>query len=69
MVRSLYQFHVYYHLRRILKRLQVPLPHEAGFKASDNPYTNEEFVKICENCAVPCDLMKYQNEKFYWTYQ
>ena len=46
MVRLLYRFHVYYHVRRILKRLQVPLPHEAGFNAADNPYTNEDFSKF-----------------------
>ena len=38
MVRAVYRFHVFYHMRRILKRLQVPLPHEAGFNAADNPY-------------------------------
>ena len=69
MVRSLYRFHMYYHVRQVLKRLQVPLPHEAGFKASDNPYTIEEFLKICENYGVPHDPMKYRDEKFYWTYQ
>ena len=47
MVRSLHRFHVYYHVRRILKRLHVPLPQEAGFSTSDNPYTNEDFLKIC----------------------
>ena len=52
MVRVLYRFHVYFHVRRILKRLQVHLPHEAGFNADDNPYTNEEFFKICENYGV-----------------
>ena len=41
--RTVCQFHMYYHLRRVLKRLQVPLPHEAGFNAADNPYINEEF--------------------------
>ena len=49
MVRVWYRFHVYYHVRRILKRLQVSLPHETGFNAADNPYTNEEFFKICED--------------------
>ena len=43
MVRSLYRFYGYYHVRRILKRLQVPLPQEASFHAADNPYTNEDF--------------------------
>ena len=37
------RFHVYYHVRRVLKRLQVPLPHETGFNVTDNPYTESEF--------------------------
>ena len=43
MIRSVYRFHVYYHVRRVLKRLQVPLPHETSFNAADNPYTESEF--------------------------
>ena len=31
MIRLVYRFHVYYHVRRILKKLQVPLPHETSF--------------------------------------
>ena len=56
-------------MRRVLKRLQVPLPHETGFNASGNPYTESEFLKICEDYRVPNNPMKYQHEKFYWTYQ
>ena len=69
MIRSVYQFHVYYHMRRISKRLQTPLPHETGFNAADNPYTESEFFKICEDYRVLNDPMKYRDEKFYWTYQ
>ena len=69
MIRSVYHFHVYYHVRRILKKLQTPLPHETGFNAADNPYTESEFLKICEDFRVPNDPMKYRDEKFYWTYQ
>ena len=69
MIRSVYRFHVYYHARRILKKLQVPLPHENGFNTTDNPYTESEFFKICEDYGVPNDPMKYRDEKFYWTYQ
>ena len=43
MIRSVYCFHIYYHMRRILKKLQVPLPHETGFHTADNPYTESEF--------------------------
>ena len=69
MIRLVYHFHVYYHVRRVLKRLQVPLPHKTGFNASDNPYTESEFLKICEDYRVPNDPMKYRDEKFYWSYE
>ena len=42
MIRSVYRFHV----RQVLKRLQVPLPHETGFNVTDNPYTESEFLKF-----------------------
>ena len=31
MTRSIYRFHVYYHIRRILKILGIPLPYENSF--------------------------------------
>ena len=69
MVRALYRFHVCYHVRRVLKRLQVPLPHKSSFNTADNPFTKSQFFKICKDYGVPNDPMKYQDEKFYWTYQ
>ena len=66
MVRSVYRFHVYYHIRRVLKRLQTPLPHETGFNAAD---TESEIFKICEDYGVPNNPMRYSDEKFYWSYQ
>ena len=47
----------------------MPLPHETGFNAVDNPYTESEIFKICEDYRVPNDPMKYRDENFYWTYQ
>ena len=69
MIRSVYRFHVYNHVRRILKKLQVPLPHKTGFNNANNPYTESEFLKICEDYGVPNDPMWYRDERFYWTYQ
>ena len=69
MIRSVYHFYVYYHVRRILKKLQVPLPHETSFNVAENPYTESEFFKICEDYGVPNDPMRYRDEKFYWSYQ
>ena len=45
------------------------MPHKTGFNAADNPYTESEFFKICEDYGVPNDPMRYRDEKFYWTYQ
>ena len=56
-------------MRQVLKRLQTPLPHENGFNTTDNPYTESEFLKICEDYGVANNPMKYWDEKFYWTYQ
>ena len=36
---------------------------------ADNPYTESEFLKICEDYGVPNDPMRYRDEKFCWTYQ
>ena len=69
MIRSVYHFLVYYQMRRVLKRLQIPLSHKTSFNAADNPYIKSEFFKICEAYGVPKDPMKYQDKKFYWTYQ
>ena len=69
MIRSVYRFRFYYLVRRILKRLQTPLPHETGPDAADNPYTESEFLKSCEDYRVLNDPMRYRDEKFYWTYQ
>ena len=41
MIRAVNRFHVYYHVRRVLKRLQTP--HGPGFNAADNPYTSSDF--------------------------
>ena len=43
MVRAVYRLHVYYHVRRVLKRLQVPLPQQTSFNTTDNPYTESDF--------------------------
>ena len=69
MIRSVYRFHVYYHVRQVLKRLQTRFPHGPSFNTADNPYTESEFLKICEDYRVLNDPMRYRDEKFYWTYQ
>ena len=45
------------------------MPHETSLNTADNPYTESECFKICEDYGVPNDPMRYRDEKFYWTYQ
>ena len=58
MIRSIYRFHVYYHIRRILKILEIP---ENSFNQYNNPYNHEMFIKICGEYGVSNDLTKWRN--------
>ena len=50
--RSIYRFLVYYHIRRILKIMEIPLPYENSFNQYNNPYNHEKFKKICKEYGV-----------------
>ena len=67
MIRSIYRFHVYYHIRRILKVLEIPLPCENSFNQYNNPYNHEMFIKICGEYGVSNDLTKWRNQKYFST--
>ena len=69
MIRSIYHFHVYYHIRRILKILEIPLPYENSFNQSNNPYNHEKFIGICSEYGVSNDLTKWRNQKYFSTWQ
>ena len=69
MVRLTYRFHVHYHDRGVLKRLQVPLPYELRFNADDNPNSSEGFFKLYHENGVSHEPMSYQNMKFFGTHQ
>ena len=65
MIRSIYRFHVYYHIRRILKILEIPLPYENSFNQYNNPYNHEKFMGICSEYGVSNDLTKWRNQKYF----
>ena len=69
MIRSIYRFHVYYHIRRILKILEIPLPYENSFNQYNNPYNHEKFIVICSEYGVSNDLTKSRNQKYFSTWQ
>ena len=69
MIRSIYRFHVYYHIRRILKILEIPLPYQNSFNQYSNPYNHEKFIGICSEYGVSNDLTKWRNQKYFSTWQ
>ena len=52
MVRSVYRFHAYYHIRRVLKRMMVPLPSEDGFDKYSNSFNLAEINRIGERIRL-----------------
>ena len=69
MIRSIYRFHVYYQIRRILKILEIPLPYENSFNQYNNLYNHEKFIEICSEYGVSNDLTKWRNQKYFSTWQ
>ena len=69
MIRSIYRFHAYYHIRRILKILEIPLPYENSFNQFNNPYNHEKYIHICSEYGVSNDLTKWRNQKYFSTWQ
>ena len=67
MIRSIYRFHVYYHIRRILNILGIPLPYENSFNQYSNPYNHEKFIGICSEYGVSNNLTKWRNQKYFTT--
>ena len=68
-IRCIYHFHVYYHIRRILKILEILLPYENSFNQYNNPYNHEKFIGICSEYGVSNDLTKWRNQKYFSTWQ
>ena len=69
MIRSTYRFHVYYHIRRILKIIEIPLSYENSINQYNNLYNHEKFIKICGEYGVSNDLTKWRNQKYFSTWQ
>ena len=69
MIRSIYRFHVYYHIRKILKILEIPLPYENSFNQYNNLYNHGKFIKICGEYGVSNDLTNWRNQNYFSMWQ
>ena len=60
MIISIYPFHVYYHIRRILKIPEIPLPYENSFNQYNNPYSLFSIYVRSHVTFASAILMEYQ---------
>ena len=66
-VRSVYRFHVYFHVRLILHDLGISLPHEDGFSKVKNVYIKSAYYGICDDYGVNPDETWMCGYWFYMT--
>ena len=52
LLRSVYRFHVYFHVRLILHELGISLLHEDGFSKVKNDYIKSAYYSICITMAL-----------------
>ena len=55
LVRAVYKFHVYFHVRLILHELHISLPHEYGFSKGKNAYERSVYYSVCNQYGVNPD--------------
>ena len=67
LVRPVYRFHVYFHVRLILHELHISLPHEDGFSKVKNDYERSAYYSVCDQYGVNPDETWMYGEWFYTT--
>ena len=65
LVKSLYRFHVYYHVRRILRRMTVPTPSEDGFDKYNNAYSLKEARRVADEYGCSSNFHLYLNDFYF----
>ena len=69
MIRSIYKFHVYYQIRKILKKLRVSLPFQSGFDKFNNRYDKTRYNKLIAEYRLSSDQTIWRNQFFFSSYQ
>ena len=67
LVRTVYRFHVYFHVRLILHGLGISLPHEDGFSKATNSYIKSAYYSICDDYGVNPEKTWMHGDWFYTT--
>ena len=66
LVKALYRFHAYYHVRRILKRMLTPLPGTEGFDKYNNAFNLEQVRRIGDEYGCSTKSLRIFKNKYYF---
>ena len=67
LVRAVYRFHVYFHIRLKLEELRISLPHEDGFSKVKNAYIKSAYYSICDDYGVDANEIWMHGDWVYTT--
>ena len=67
LVRSVYRFHVYFHVKLILHDLSISWPYEDGFSKVKNYFIKIAYHIICERYVIILDEIWMYGDWFYTT--
>ena len=67
LVRAVYKFHVYFHIRLILHELGIFLPDEDGFSKVKNSYIQNAYYSLCDDYSVDPSKTWMYGDWFYTT--
>ena len=65
LVRAVYRFHVYFHVRLILHKLRISLPHEDGFSLVKNDYEDSTYYSAYDRYGIDPTETKMYGDWFY----
>ena len=68
LVRSVYRFHVHFHVQLILHDLGTTLPYEDGFSKVKNGYIKSAYYSICDDYGVNPNETWMYGHWFYTTH-
>ena len=65
LIKSIYRFHIYYQMRRILHKLDCIIPGEYGFSKYNNNYNENSYYKLCDDYGVNRNDLFIRGDWYY----
>ena len=67
LIRNVYRFHVYFHVRLVLHELGISVTYEDGFSKVKNAYIQSAYYSLCDDYGVDASETWMHGDWFYTT--